>query len=219
MTKEIKRCTNPNCENPNLLATTEYFYKQKKYDKQGEPYYDLSSWCKSCKKKSSSEWQQSINPERRRAYFRKCDSSEKRKKIKRDFAKKQKENGYYKKYQQENKDKFQQYRFEHMHKKHDITDVEWEYCKEYFDNSCAYCGKTEAQSKEEYGHVLHMEHAINNGANDITNCVPACRSCNSQKWIRDFNEWYIEGNIIYSVERYGKITKWMEKDCFKNPIN
>jgi 5-methylcytosine-specific restriction endonuclease McrA len=139
-----------------------------------------------------------INPERRQK--------------ERDFSKSQKESGYYKKYQQENKEKFKRYRFEHLHKKHDITDQEWKSCKEYFNDSCAYCGISEEDAKNEYGNVLHMEHAINNGANDISNCIPACRKCNSSKWTRDFEEWYTDENEIFSQERLNKIHKWLSND-------
>lgn len=59
---------------------------------------------------------------------------------------------------------------------------------------------------------LHKEHAIHDGKNDLSNCVPSCRYCNSQKWEFPLDEWYSEGNPIYNVINKNKIIKWMEED-------
>ena len=50
-------------------------------------------------------------------------------------------------------------------------------------NLCAYCGKALP---------LHRDHKIpltRGGANDITNIVPACRSCNCRKGTRTSAEF------------------------------
>ena len=59
---------------------------------------------------------------------------------------------------------------------------------------------------------LHKEHVDHNGANDLSNCVPACQSCNSSKWEFDFNDWYCPNNPVFTQERYEKIVKWLEED-------
>ncbi len=59
---------------------------------------------------------------------------------------------------------------------------------------------------------LHKEHVNHNGANDLSNCVPACYSCNSKKWIYEFEDWYNEGNEIFSQYRLDKIYKWLSND-------
>lgn len=43
-----KKCTNPECKNPLLPATGEYFYKQKVHSKKKGTHYKLSSRCKFC---------------------------------------------------------------------------------------------------------------------------------------------------------------------------
>lgn len=188
---------------------TEY-YTQNRKSKDGVEWNYYNPECKECTKKRSDKWQKSIDPERRRAYFRKCDSKESRKKVKRDFSKTQKENGYFKDYQQQNKEKFSEYgKNRRMNKEHVISDQEWFECLDFFKDSCAYCGITEGEAFERYGQLLHKEHVDHNGTNDITNCVPACKGCNSLKHIFEFNEWYNENNPIFSKRRYNKIVKWL----------
>jgi hypothetical protein len=100
-------------------------------------------------------------------------------------------------------------------KNHKISKEEWETCKEYFNNSCAYCGISELLAKETQGQRLHKEHVIYNGANDLSNCVPSCRSCNSQKWEFELTEWYNINNINYSQDRFDKINSWLNSDYKK----
>ncbi|MGM7720554.1 HNH endonuclease [Metabacillus sp. Hm71] len=205
MTKEeLKQCTK--CKAIKPLAE---FYKQKKQNKKLGVYYTPSTECKDCLKGRAKIWQ-SNNRDKMREAYKKCDSQDYRKKIKSDYSKKQKENGYYKNYQQNNKDKFNSYgKNRRMNKEHDISDQEWFECLDYFKISCAYCGITEGEAFELYNQLLHKEHVVHNGVNDVTNCVPACKSCNSNKWEFDLNEWYNENNPIYSKRRYNKIIKWL----------
>lgn len=67
----------------------------------------------------------------------------------------------------------------------DFTVIQWENCLKYFDNKCAYCGKTEKR--------LHQDHFIplsKGGEYTITNIIPACKSCNSHKHNGDPLLWY-----------------------------
>jgi hypothetical protein len=59
---------------------------------------------------------------------------------------------------------------------------------------------------------FHKDHICHLGSNKIDNCVPACKSCNSQKWEYQFNDWYNEQNEKYSYKRYEKILKWINGD-------
>jgi hypothetical protein len=95
-------------------------------------------------------------------------------------------------------------------KQHNISKEEWKACKQYFNNCCAYCGISEEDAKEHQGQRLHKEHAVNKGANDISNCVPSCRSCNSYKGSFDFNEWYTPENERYEKNKLNKIIQWLE---------
>lgn len=57
------------------------------------------------------------------------------------------------------------------------TTAEWEKLKGLYKNCCAYCGKIEP---------LHRDHIIplilgDASSNNISNIIPACRSCNSSK--------------------------------------
>ncbi len=107
-----------------------------------------------------------------------------------------------------------------MNRTHSISNEEWEDCKKYFNYECAYCGLSVKDhyitfNEEERLGDFHKEHVDHEGENDLSNCVPSCKSCNSRKWEHDFNEWYTENNEVYSIERLSKIIKWLEEDCFK----
>ena len=102
-------------------------------------------------------------------------------------------------------------------KAHTITEKEWSNCKKYFENSCAYCGLLlNKHYKKHNGELIsidfHKEHVIDNGFNDLSNCVPSCSSCNSSKWKHELNKWYNSENSIFTIERYKKIIKWIEID-------
>ncbi|HEY5576216.1 MAG TPA: HNH endonuclease [Clostridiaceae bacterium] len=65
-----------------------------------------------------------------------------------------------------------------------LTIEQWEKIKIHFNNKCAYCGKE---------HPLEQEHFIplsKHGEYTHNNIIPACRSCNSSKGVKDFKEWY-----------------------------
>lgn len=186
------------------------FYTQNVKRKSGIKII-YGSYCKECSKKNAEEWRR--KPENREKWLQVNKNKNKQPKYKqmmKEASKKQKENGYYRKYQQENKEKINEYgKLRRMNKEHDITEQEWLDCLEFFNDSCAYCGITEEQAILKYGQQLHKEHLDHNGVNDITNCVPACRSCNSKKWEFEFDEWYNLDNPIYSKRRYNKIIKWL----------
>lgn len=208
---EYKLC---NICNEWLPMTEEYFYKNKNNGIDG--FYP---YCKKDAIEKADKRLESIDPEIRKGYFKKCDSKESRKKLKGEYSKKQKENGYYKKWQHENPDKISGYnRDRKMNKEHDITDEEWYACLDYFDNRCAYCGLSEQEQFSLYGEQFHKEHVIHNGSNYIDNCVPSCTSCNTSKNVKEFNDWYNKNNKSFSKRRLNKIIKWMTEECF-NALN
>lgn len=61
---------------------------------------------------------------------------------------------------------------------------------------------------------LHKEHVEDEGANDLSNCVPSCGNCNSQKWKYDFKEWY-KSQEFYDERRYNLIITWIGEDFKK----
>ena len=98
---------------------------------------------------------------------------------------------------------------QHQHK---ISEKEWKSCLEYFNNECAYCGMTLEDHLKLYKQQLHKEHKNHDGGNDLSNCVPSCRSCNSKKHDKIFDNWYNKSNPNYTLKRYRKIHKWLNED-------
>lgn len=187
--------------------TLEFFYKQ------GNSSDGLTPWCKSCRKKYQNEYmvknREKKNKKSLELYYNDKDKwkmyrsnylSQNREKAKDD----------YKRWQEENPEKIRKYNFERRHKNHQISDKEWSLCKQFFIHSCAYCGISEEDAKKIYGQRLHRDHVDHDGSNDITNCIPSCRSCNSSKWAHPLEEWYNVENEHYSSERLSRIKEWVE---------
>jgi len=119
---------------------------------------------------------------------------------------------YEKSYRLENPDKILKYMKDRRNKTHEITTKEWKICKEYFNNTCAYCGMTENEHRNKFGTDLHKEHVDSKGSILLDNCVPSCESCNYRKWKHELNNWYNENNNNYTTERINKIIKWITED-------
>lgn len=105
-------------------------------------------------------------------------------------------------------------------KKHIMEDSEWIACKNFFDNTCAYCGSPlEEQFMERNGEIiscdLDKEHVIDNGKNDIKNCIPSCRTCNDIKKKKTLNQFYNPRNPNYTYERYHRIYLWLRYEYKK----
>lgn len=65
-----------------------------------------------------------------------------------------------------------------------LTGEQWIACKNHFDNKCAYCGEFKPLSKD------HFIPLTKNGEFTNNNIIPACKSCNSCKYNKNFFEWY-----------------------------
>lgn len=196
------------CKDCNIVKELSEFYSQEKSKSNGEKYIYHQPCCKKCvsdkhqlnkeeRNKRSREYHEK-NPQQRRDSVRK----HRQKHPERAYVK-------LKKWQQKNRDRILEYRQRRINREHEITEEEWSDCKEYFNSSCAYCGITEPEAKEKYNNNLHREHVDHEGSNDISNCIPACKMCNSTKNTKDFQEWYNENNHIYSKDRYSKIVEWL----------
>jgi len=210
------------CSICNIKKSLNDFYKQNKHSEKKGNYIYYNPECKECTKKKARKWAIE-NPERKRASVKKNRHTENTIMYHREKSKRWRENGKRKQWEEKNKDRLIGYAyFSRMNKIHNITANEWENCKNYFNYRCAYCG---LPIEEHYiirkGITklgdFHKEHVDHNGENDLSNCIPSCKICNSTKHIFEFEEWYNDKNEIYSIERYEKIIKWLKKD-YKNYI-
>lgn len=203
---EYKLCSRCNEWFPCAL---EYFYKNKSSKDSLYPY------CKKCAIKKQQKWMHD-NAE----YYKQRNHAYKN--ANKEYVTTQTKNwrkdkrayitDYTKQYKKEHPEKLKQYNLARANKNHNIIDEEWNRCKKYFNYECAYCGITEDDAIQKHRQGFHKEHIIFDGSNLIDNCVPACRSCNSQKWEFGLDEWYNPDNPCYSKERYDKIIKWKDKE-------
>jgi len=202
-----------------MPSTEEYYYKNSKNSIDG-----LYPYCKKCAVQKAYKWAEE-NPEAYTRAIRKRDAKVEEKIKKRKLSEKRRKEGKQKEWQRNNRDKTRVYNlYRSMNKKHEISETERRNCKEYFNWSCAYCGVTEEESLNIYGERLHMDHVDPNGANDLSNNIPACKSCNSKKYTSSLEEWYSNDNPFmnyFSEDRLNKIYNWLNSDyeVYINKLN
>lgn len=80
-----------------------------------------------------------------------------------------------------------------------LTYLEWLETLNYFNNECAYCGKSNVELTQD-----HLIPASRGGEYKKGNIIPCCKSCNSSKYNKDFLFWYVSRSF-YSEERYFKV--------------
>lgn len=215
---ESKKCSV--CEEKKSLNE---FYSQDKKRKNGEKYIYYNPECKECTKKRSTKWIKN-NPERYQEIRQLTEEKPRTKLLKRKMNERLIKEGKRKKWQQENKEKISEYNNQRkQHKTHDINENEWENCKNYFNYRCAYCDLPiedhyiNFKGKIQLGD-FHKEHVDHAGNNDLSNCIPSCKSCNCMKHEFSLEGWYREDNELcdsYSFERLQKIYKWVNEDYKK----
>ncbi len=194
-----------------FLCNTDYFYKNSKSQDGLFPY------CIECCKKKTKKWEEEHFEEYMEYQRNRAKMPHVKERFKKYFEKYFENNEEHRKeymhnYRVNNKDKVKGYNEKRQHKNHDITEEEWKSCKSYFNFTCAYCGINEEEAKKKYGQYFHKEHFDHRGINDLSNCLPACKGCNSSKWEYSFEEWYNENNHRFDYNRLLKISQWLTKD-------
>lgn len=187
------------------------YYTYNKKRANGEEFLYIPPYCKECTKVKSRKWALD-NPETVVESNRKMN--EKRRDFLREYKRENKQlyKEYTRRWQLNNKERVSEYNKFRLNKVHTISKKEWEDCKTYFNYSCAYCGVSETEHKKIHKQQLNREHVDHNGANDLSNCIPACRPCNSSKRQYSISEWYNDLNENFTYERLNKINQWLEND-------
>lgn len=190
----------------------ENFYHNKANKTDG-----FNPYCIICTKKRSDEWAHN-NWEWRKELRRNNDRKPNAKIKRRESSRKRRESGAYREWQRSKSGKksMKNSRVKREEsKKHEMTDLEWFYCRYYFNNACAYCGMNWEEHMSVFGQDLHKEHVVHDGRNDIKNCVPSCRSCNSEKHTYALNQWYNIHNPKYDRVKYLRIYQWLRWEVLK----
>ncbi len=165
-----------------------------------------------------------INKERIREYNRKYSREhmkEYAKKYRETHKERAKENnkkwyaenrGKVKEYVCSHRDKYKTYQHTRRAKRNllsaSYTVADWERCKKYFDNKCAYCGKEKPLQQE------HFIPLLKGGEYTVNNIVPACGECNTSKHYADFFVWYPQ-QLFYSKTRERRLLKYLN---YKNGL-
>jgi hypothetical protein len=203
-----KQCTK--C-NEWFADTEENFY----YKNRSKPEMGFVPRCKRCSIEDTQEYERN-DPEkvrncRLRSYQKHKESKNQRNK---NWQSKNREHlkEYNKQYIKDNPEKVKEYGYKRLNKNHKISEKEWNSCKEYFNNSCAYCGMSETEHKTKHkNRGLNKEHVDHEGSVYLDNCVPACYRCNLCKWLYPMEEWYRKQQY-FDEERLQKILKWVNED-------
>lgn len=75
-----------------------------------------------------------------------------------------------------------------------VTFAEWESLKELWGHRCAFCGRFQIKLTQDHSMPLNR-----GGIHDISNLLPACRSCNSQKCDKTAEEY-----VAWLATRYSQ---------------
>jgi hypothetical protein len=199
----IKRCTKCKIEK---IINKENFYKNK------SSHDGFMAECKDCYKAARREYAR--NHKEEKSLYMKQYYIENQDQLKQDCWEYKQENKeyyreYFKQYQQSDTGKQKFLLYSSNKNKHDISNKQWIQCKDYFDNACCYCGFPYDLHKELFNQDLHKDHYDSNGSDDISNCVPACKRCNSKK--RDYPvEFFYEKHDI-KASRINKINNWLSE--------
>lgn len=185
-----------------IPATTEYFYYN---DKNSSDY--LYPTCKKCSVVKAGKWNEE-HPDIKKVSVKKHYDSKQGKLNRTRRNQEWRDKGGLKNLYHKDPERFKEYN--NRHRQHDITDAEWKDCLKTFDNKCAYCGISEQEHKQKYNEVLHKDHIIHNGYNDLRNAVPGCKRCNSSKYEFDMIEWYKEQDF-FSEGKLNLIKWWMSE--------
>jgi len=83
-----------------------------------------------------------------------------------------------------------------------LSTQDWQDTMMYFNNACAYCGKTEN---------LTMDHVVpisKMGSTEKFNIIPACLSCNTSKHNKEMLVWY-SAQLFFDTQRLEVILSFL----------
>lgn len=204
------------CNICNEIKDESDFYQYNVKNSKGIPHLYIQPYCKSCCKQKHMDWYRR-NKEKAKISYDLYNNSDIGRARSKENSRRRRENGSYAKYQQSHSKEMKEYRLNReSHKTHNISKEEWEECKKYFNYQCAYCGLSLEDHYIKYKQEIrksdfHKEHVINDGANNLSNCVPSCKVCNSLKHDLELEEWYRKQSF-FSEEKLNKIYKWLNED-------
>jgi len=125
-----------------------------------------------------------------------------KKRANRTEEEREREREYYRRNRERYKLACSQYRYKKKQLPSNLTQEEWKSIQEYFDNSCAYCGKQVDVFEQE--HVIPVSKG---GYYVASNIICACKNCNTSKSNADMESWY-RSQPFFSESRLKKIYKW-----------
>ena len=194
--------------------------------------FGIANKCRRCVSENSREYRK-INKEaitnKNKEYYK--NNKEYYKEYNKEYIKENREyvverrKSYNKKYQKENKEAISEYRKEYQkspqgkeahrracHKRRALelnnggsyTLEQWEECKQFFNNECAYSGQSVNLDNV---HIEHIKPISNGGTNYIWNICPSLDSVNMSKHDFIMEEWYRKQEY-FTEERLFKIYEW-----------
>ena len=86
------------------------------------------------------------------------------------------------------------------------TSIQWEECKQFFNNECAYSGQPITLDNS---HVEHIVPISKGGANYIWNLCTSLDSVNISKSNKDMETWYRKQEY-FTEERLSRICEWQD---------
>ena len=191
----------------------------------------VSYWCRGCCKEKNKKYYKN-NKEALKEYFKQYNKENKEalKEYFKQYREDNKEaikqwreanKEAIKQYKEDNKEAIREYKKQYREEHRDICNMstqkrraklkqlpdtltveQWDNIKQYFNNSCAYCGEEKPLAQE------HFIALSKGGEYTHNNIIPSCKSCNSSKSNKIFEGWYSKQKY-YSNKREQKIYKFL----------
>lgn len=191
--------------------TPEYFNRESRAPS------GLRGVCKSCTKSYDNSYCED-NRERRKQYYWKNRERELKRQNKYNEENKEKLKIYYKENYERFKPRYATHALKRLSRINRLPDTltqdEWSKCKDFFGNSCAYCGIGEEEHIGKYNQKLHKQRfiaSVNKGCFTKENVIPSCKACSGGKKDKDFFDWY-KYQEFYSQERERMIMEYLGYD-------
>lgn len=91
----------------------------------------------------------------------------------------------------------------------ELTEADWEFAIDYFNDECCYCGSKRELTKD---HIVPLSKG---GRFSRENIIPCCRVCNSSKNDSEFIKWY-KNQKFYNEYKEQKIKDYIQLMYKKN---
>jgi len=96
-----------------------------------------------------------------------------------------------------------------------LTEKEWQFVKEFFDNKCAFCGCEDTGNPRTGIVPDHLIPVVHHGETCLGNIVPSCQDCNDQRGKNNWRDYLRSEFGDEAQSRIDKIDEYLSKHPYQ----